>query len=476
MNLEELTVILNRGEDTRTEFKTSFNDEAIVTLVAFSNTKGGTVYIGIGDTGSVTGVQLSRETTVKWINEIKGKTAPALIPDLEIIETGDKKVVAMSISEYPVKPVSTRGRYYKRVGNSNHILSVSEVVNFHLKSVNSSWDFYLRENKTLDDISFEKVQKAIETINRRNPLAIADDPLTFLRKFQLIAGESITHACWLLFMPDMDVTTTVELGHFASETVIKDSLTLHNDLFSEVAEIMDFIRKHISKKVIFNGELENEQRWDYPLEALRELVINMVLHRDYTSAYDSVVKIFADRIEFYNPGAMPPEITLQRLLSNDYISQPRNKLMAEIFKAAGLIEKYGSGIKRVMAALEAHGLPKPEFQLFADGFRVKVFAASTAKGAYRLGDRLGDALGEPHDYPLGDNQHKILEAMRNTPTISLSQLSKMIGISQTAVENNIAKLKKNGLINREGSAKRGMWIVNKIEQSNNRTIEQSKYE
>jgi len=455
MNINELKIILAGGENIRTEFKTTFSDDVIITLVAFSNTKGGVVYLGIEDNGEIKGVQLTKETTVNWINEIKTKTAPVIIPEIEILTIEEKKIVAMSVIEYPVKPVSMRGRYYKRAANSNHILSLAEVVNIHLRTVNTSWDFYQRNDKRLNDISLEKVQKVIEIINRRNPSGFTDDPFTFLLKFQLISEDKITHACWLLFMPGVEMFTTIELGRFSSPTLIKDNLTLHIDLFSETEEIMNFILKHINKQVIINGHLENEERWDYPLEALRELVLNMVIHRDYTSSFDSVLKIFDDHIEFYNPGAAPSDIDLQHLLSNDYVSQPRNKLITEVFKTSGLIEKYGSGIKRVLEAFTTYKLPQPEFQLLPNGFRVKVFNGSGAKASLKLGDRLGEKLGEG----LGDNQKLILSAIRDNPEISLSRLGKMIGLSQTAIENNIAKLKRRGLIKRIGPAKGGHWEI-----------------
>ena len=448
--------ILPTKESERTEFKTSFNEDVIITLVAFSNTKGGAIYIGVSDDGGVKGIQLGKETIAEWVNVIKNKTAPFIIPDIEVISIEDKKVVSIRVIEYPVKPVSTRGRYYKRVGNSNHILTIAEVVNLHLKTMNSSWDFYLMERKKLNNISIEKVQRLIDTINRRKKDSIVDDPLTFLRKYQLVSGEKITHACWLLFMPDIDVCTTVELGHFATSTLIKDSLTLHSDLFSEADEIMNFILKHINKQVIIKGELENEERWDYPLEALRELVLNMVIHRDYTSSYDSVLKIFDNYIEFYNPGALPDEIDLQHLLTNDYVSQPRNKLIAEIFKASGLIEKYGSGIKRVLEAFAAVGLQQPEFHLLKSGFRVKVFS----KAYPWVGDKVGDKVGDN----LTDNQNLILQCIKENQYITAGELSAKVKISKRKIEENIAKLRQKGIIQRIGAAKGGYWKIKGIDQ------------
>ena len=437
-------IILPSSESEKAEFKTTFNEDVMETLVAFANTKGGTVYIGIADNAELKGIQLGKETTVQWINEIKNKTAPQIIPDIEVLSIAEKDIALISVKEYPVKPVSTRGRYYKRVGNSNHILSISDVVNLHLKTVNSSWDFYLKDGKTLNDISIEKVQKLIDTINRRNKVAIEDDPLTFLRKYQLVTDEKITHACWLLFLPQMDVCTTVELGRFFNSTLIKDSLTLHDDLFSETDEIMNFILKHINKRVIITGKLENEELWDYPLEALRELVLNMVIHRDYTSSYDSVLKIYDNYIEFYNPGALPADINLEHLLNNDYVSQPRNKLIAEVFKASGLIEKYGSGIKRVLKAFEDYGLQQPEFRVMESGFRVKVFSLAYSE----IRDAVPDA-----------RLKLVLDLIKKNNKILLQDLSKQLMVSKRTIRRDIEKLKAQNKLKRVGGEKTGHWVV-----------------
>jgi ATP-dependent DNA helicase RecG len=147
--------IIQAGEDLLSEFKTSFKEDVIETLVAFSNAKGGAVYIGISDKGDISGVSIGKETLQNWINEVKNKTMPQIIPDAEIHTVDGKKIVAFFVTEYPIKPVSTRGRYYKRVGNSNHLLSVNEVSNMHLQTINSSWDYYPRPGKTLGDISIE---------------------------------------------------------------------------------------------------------------------------------------------------------------------------------------------------------------------------------------------------------------------------------------------------------------------------------
>src|SRR5690606_36386391 len=130
--------------------------------------------------------------------------------------------------------------------------------------------------------------------------------------------------------------------------------------------------------LIITGDIENKQKWQYPLEAIREIVLNMIIHRDYRANSDSVVKIFDDKIEFYNPGKLPDEITIQDLKENNYKSIPRNKAIAEFFKNLGWIEKYGSGIGRIINYFKEANLPLPIFENHSSGFLVTVFAKTTS--------------------------------------------------------------------------------------------------
>jgi ATP-dependent DNA helicase RecG len=343
----EVTHIIAAGESVSVEFKTNFGNEVIETLVAFANAKGGKVLIGVSNDKTIVGTTLQEESVQNWINEIKQKTAPTLIPDADILEIENKKVLVFSIQEYPIKPVSFRGRYYKRIANANHLLSVEEVVNMHLQTINSSWDYHTNNHFKIEDISFEKVQAAIDTIIN-NGTSISEDPINFLFKKDLIKNEKLTNAAYLLFTKKETVVTTVELGRFQSPIIIKDNARSQTDLISQVNQILSFVEKHINKAIVITGKAQHTQKWQYPMEAIREIVMNMVVHRDYRDAADSVVKIFDDHIEFFNPGRLPENITEKDLVENTYKSTPRNKLVADVFRSMGMIEKYGSGIKRIV--------------------------------------------------------------------------------------------------------------------------------
>ena len=362
-------------ENLTVEFKTSFNEDVIETLVAFSNAKGGTVYIGVSDTGKVQGITIGKETVQNWINEIKLKTSPQIVPDAEVLSIEDKTVVLLYIIEYPIKPVSTRGKYFKRVGNSNHLLSVVEVANMHLQTVNSSWDYYPRPNKTINDISLDKATKAMNIIKRRNDNCLFENVEEFLIKNELLLEDNkITNGCFLMFSKDENLFTTIQMGHFASEIVIKDDVVNSDDILTQVEEVMMFIRKHINKELIITKtQVENIQRWQYPLDALREIVLNMIIHRDYTAVSNSIIKIFSDHILFFNPGVLPSSITIEQLKTNKYISTPRNRQIAKMAKEMGLIERYGTGIKRVRNMFIDYGLKEPQYEIMSDGMAVTVF-------------------------------------------------------------------------------------------------------
>jgi ATP-dependent DNA helicase RecG len=134
MNKQFLLDLLKKGESETVEFKTAFDQAAIETLAAFANTKGGSVVLGVTNAGKIHGVQISKETVQQWLNQIKANTFPLLIPDAKTLTIDRKTIVILSMDEFPVKPVSCRGKYLKRIQNANHQLTIHEISDFHLRS------------------------------------------------------------------------------------------------------------------------------------------------------------------------------------------------------------------------------------------------------------------------------------------------------------------------------------------------------
>lgn len=447
-------------EDLYTEFKSSFSDAVIESLVAFTNTKGGKVLIGVNDKGQpLKGFTIGAESIQSWINEVKNKTQPNIIPDAEMIMFNGIEIGELSVKEFPIKPVSYKGRYFKRVKNSNHQLSLNEISEMHLKTFNSSWDSHVNPLHTVDSISLDKVTEFISKCNKDKEVLIQDDAITVLNKFHLIKEGGITSACYLLFGRGYIFDANIELGRFSTPTSIKDGLTVRSDLFTEVEEVLTFIKKHINKEYIITGDPQRKEMWQYPLNALREIIINMIVHRDYMNAGDSSVKIYNNHIEFFNFGKLPDEISLAQLLSGNYTSRARNKMIASSFKEAQLIEKYGSGIKRIQEGFVNYGLPEPIFEEFQGGFRVTVYSGQESISPLKVGEKVGEKVGKKVGERLTDNQCKIIAAININNKISIVELATEVGIANKNIESNIKKLKQLKLLSRIGSARGGYWEV-----------------
>ncbi len=452
MDLQELKSTINSGEIEKVEFKTSFNDTVIETLVAFSNFKGGVVLIGIDDNTTVKGIQTGKETLANWINEIKNKTTPSIVADATLLTIEEKTVAAISVIEYPIKPVSFKGKYYRRISKSNHLMGIDEIANEHLKTLNSSWDYFPDPYHSINDISFEKVNIFLNKSGLHNKLGLL--PVESLMKLEMLRDGKLTLGAYLLFVKDYCLISDVQIGRFKSPTTIIDSLSLNSDLFGEVEGIMAFIKKHLMVEYIITGNPERTERFDYPVEAVREVVINMVVHRDYRDSSASIVKIFDDRIEFYNPGKLYGGITINDLLSGNYSSKTRNKLIARAFMEVGLIERYGSGIMRIQKICVEYGVKKPLFEEWAQGFRVILFKDKVSKIENDLENDLEEFLSE--------REIEILKEIKQNHKITQSRLGEIIGISPKNVRIYIKRLKDKGFLKRIGADKGGYWSINEL--------------
>ncbi|MBD3345365.1 MAG: AAA family ATPase [Chitinivibrionales bacterium] len=406
--------MLPRKESSTVEFKTAFDKETIETLCAFANAKGRSVYLGIDDSGKAVGVTLGKETVQQWINQIKLSTTPSLLPDIHIEKSAGRIYVELIIPDYPVKPVSYKGKYLKRINTANHTMSLQEISDLYLQTTNTSWDNYPSSDKNLNHISLEKVNQFIARANSFRDNPITDDPLTVLRKYDLINSENISHACFLLFTAQEQYKCSIQIGLFADEITIKDDITVRSDLFSQVKETMSAVKKHINKKLVITGNPQHSEVWEYPLEALREIIINMIVHRNYQDHGDSIIKVFNDRIEFFNPGCLLQGLTVHQLLSGHYTSHIRNKKIASLFKDAGIIEQYGSGISRIIKMFADNEYKQPLFENFGHGFRVTVYNKNPIAKA-RVTDNVTDNSER--------RRMKIVEIIRKQPLISSSNLA-----------------------------------------------------
>ena len=439
------------GESESFEFKSSFNTETIETLVAFANTKGGTVFVGINNKGVISGVSLNTESVQQWVNEIKSKTSPSLIPDFDIKEVENKSIVLLSIPEYPVKPVSVRGKYYKRVGNSNHLMSTAEVTDLYMRTMQYSWDAYPYPGKTIEDLDMDKIERFANRINEKGRLRISGTPVEIISKMNLVKDGNPTNGAMLLFAKT-PLMYDIHAGRLKTSDVILDDRIIRNTLYEAVEETMKYIMSHlkVSYKISSETVVQTTQRseiFEYPLEALRELVLNSIIHRQYDNVGDIKIKIFDNRITIFNPGKLYGDLTIEDLKTDYYQSSARNKLVVEAFFLTGDIEKYGTGFHRVRNAISKYPSMKFKYREIQNGFLTELSYEETST------DNTVDNTVDK------TNEEKILDAIRVNPGITQQKLVEITGLTRRGVEWNIQKLKVENVIRRVGGKKHGHWEI-----------------
>ena len=352
-SIDKINDMLRQGESLTVEFKLTFDRETIETLVAFASTQGGTVLVGVADDGAVRGVTVGKETLNDWLGQVKSATSPAIIPDILPFDVAGKTVVMLRVHEYPVKPINTKGKYFRRVASSNHQLGLSEITDLYMQSLQLSWDSYPAAQESLDALSLDKIDKFIATVNECGRFTLDNSPLLALEKLKLIKDSKPTWAALLLFA-EKPLRHHIHIGRFKTPTLIIDDRQITDTLFEAVEQAMRFIVSHVSVSFHFDGGLQRKERFAYPLPALREALLNAVVHRDYANASDIQVKIHDDRLTIFSPGKLYGGLTLTELATDHYQSQTRNKLIAEAFYLTKNIEKYGSGLIRIRKELEAY--------------------------------------------------------------------------------------------------------------------------
>src|SRR4030066_736912 len=204
---------------------------------------------------------------------------------------------------------------------------------------------------------------------------------------------------------------------------------------------------------VITGALERREVYEYPLSALRELLLNAVVHRDYTSPVDIQIKIFDNAVTFFNPGKLFGDLTIEKLKSDNYQSRARNKLVAEAFYLTRDIEKYGSGFIRVRREIRSYPTMELAYEESGDGFLVSLRYQQqkvSSTPASPEGKRGGISEG------ISEGISLLLEHIRNVPGKRIPQLSVSLGLPAKTIERWIANLKRQGgCIEYRGSKKAG---------------------
>ncbi len=440
MKINDLKKIIASGETETIEFKESPADAFFKALSAFANSKGGTVFLGIDEKAGIVGVDLSADFLTDLTNRIVDKLS--LYPDVETIDVQGKRVLAVKIIR-PGFPVSFHGRYYERIGNTTREMSTQKLQALLLGK--SPWD------SITGDFPFDEIDQ--DTVNlfarlatdarRLTDLSLKDIARHILEKLEYISDGKLTNAAILLFGKNPQkhfINHCVRVGRFKTETNIIDDKWARGNLFRQLDETLNILKQHIAVRYEIKT-FQREDIWDYPIPALREAVVNSLVHRDYFDVANfTLIKVYDDHIWVTNPGGLPEGITLEEL-TKPHKSRLRNPLIAKAFYLAGLIEQYGSGTVRMIDWMKEAGLPEPEYKEEQGGFSVYFY-----KDIYT--EEKLKTMG------LNDRQIKAAKYVKEKGRITNKEYQKAYEVSRQTAARELSHLVQSNVLLRHGKTGR----------------------
>ena len=446
---------MRKVENQNKEYKQAWNENCLKTICAFANTVGGKLYIGIDDAGKPVGVK----DAARYLDDIPNKTKDILgiTPDVTLKKKAGKDIIEVAVVPSSA-PISYHGRFYTRSGSSSIEIKGHELVELLLAKSGRSWDVFIEDNATLKDIDTAAINRFRKLASKRIPLIAGEKSVkAILHKLNLLEKGKLRRAALLLFGNNpkkFHMTAYIKIGKFVSDTDLISTDDIEGNLFRQVDKAMEILRvKYLLSNITYEG-IYRKDNMEYPEEALREAIINAVIHRSYMGAHTQL-RISPDGLNLWNEGGLPPGIGIEDL-KKWHLSKPRNELLADVFFKAGMIEAWGRGTVKIVDECKKAGLPEPEFREEFGGFSVFFRKGKSGGRVVESGEKVGRKWGDH----LSRNEAKILEAIVADPRITINGLSEKIGIGTTAVENNLKKLKSKGAIVRVGSARGGVWKIN----------------
>ena len=430
MNRSELAELVRNGESSGVEFKRDdVRPERLAReIAALLNFEGGHVLLGVDDDGAVRGLTRPPQRTEEWVMEVaRSHVRPAAIPYWETIDCEGTVVGVISLpADAPDKPYKAkRGSAWVtqvRVGTTTRDASDEEEARLYMQSGRLQYDRRPVPGSSLDDLDRRRLVNYFRDLRRQHCPA-PDDAESWRRLLvnsELMVedrGNVMASGAGLLlfgmrpnrFLPQAGISAVAYSG-VEKDYDAKGRVTLRGPLvplhpapasdfdqpyprmphtFSEyggaveagvIEGALDFVRRHIDVQAWIEDDGRRAERWDYPLETVREALVNAVAHRDYTIAVTDIeLSLYADRLEIVSPGRLPNTVTVEKMRTGCRAS--RNELTRDVLRDYRYIEASGLGVpRRIVAGMRAHNGTDPDLLEEEHSFTVRLWKSSAGQG------------------------------------------------------------------------------------------------
>lgn len=445
MNLAEI-LTLNEGKTLEFKLNLDSKDRILRSLVAFANTAGGTLIVGISDgTKKVVGLKDPLTAELQISHLIADNIAPRLIPDIQVkLEKGRYilivEIARSSSAPHHLKREGSRRGVYIRIGSTNRPADEQIISELRRSLAHQAYDETPLPDNTVEDIDIAAI---IEDFKGIRSIKMKDlETLGILVKHQralvpTIGGLLLYGRARLNKFPDAWIQAGVFSGK--DRSIVIDSTEITTYIPRAITEVLAFIKRNLAHSIHI-GEVKRTDSYQIPLAAIREAVINAIVHADYSQRGAPIrIALYVDRLEIDNPGLLPFGMTVEEIQLG--VSRIRNRVLARVCKDLNLIEQWGSGIQRINSLCKGARLKAPHYEEISTHFRVILSKQKTESQ-------------EDTATKLDPTKTRILEILRKYGPHSTNALAKRIRLSTRTVRHHLGGLKEQGVIEERGSGPR----------------------
>ena len=424
-------------ENKTTEFKREFVDEIKKTVIAFANTDGGNIYIGIADNGDIIGVNDVDETMLRVTNTMRDAIKPdiTMFMDCSCETMENKNIIKIAVQAGTAKPyyLAKKGIRPEGVFIRQGASSVPATESAILKMIKETSGECFEESRSLNqNLKFMQTERFFQN----KEIAFSE-----IQKRTLgLIGEDNTYTNLGLILSD-ECPYTIKIAVFEGtvKAVFKDRYEFQGSMLRQLEDAYNFIDRYNRTRAEFKGLNRIDTR-DYPPEAIREALLNAIVHRDYAFSSSILINIFDDRMEFISVGGLVKGISYNDIMLG--ISITRNKKLADIFYRLKLIEAYGTGIMKINSSY-ANYLRKPVIEVSDNAFKITLPNMNYCNK---------DISSINSEKPT-DNEDKILSLLKDRQLLTRREIQLELGISQSATILLLSKMQQENLIVKIGAGK-----------------------
>ncbi len=449
-------------EDLHNEFKEFWADKYLRNIAAFANTDGGTLYIGVDDIGNIVGVE-DYKHLLKMLPD-KIESTLGIVPVVSHHEVAGMVYLTVEVEKSP-ELMFLDGKIYGKSGSTTRELKGHNLRARALKRGMAPWTEE-PSNVSLDELNNAIYLDFIRMARNKGMLSEDEGNMAIdqiFQKLKLMADGHPKMGAALLFHPQPQMFSQgayVQIGKFVGPNILFQDL-VEGPLLHMPNKVMELLfSKYMIAPISFEG-IYRTQKYPYPDTAVREAVLNLLMHSDYGDDVSIQIKVYPERMEMWNRGSPPDGWTMDTLM-NPHESVPGNPTIASVFHRAGMVEKFGRGIETIMSCYEGRDVRKPDFKFTESEFCVVFYDENYSEdsGARPIVSAMGNNENEiAVQFDLKGVELVVYSLISNSEFTTQPEAALKLNVSTRTVERAIEELKKKGLIVRHGSDKTGKWVT-----------------